>query len=191
MTERLQIASFLGESRLRIHRLGGGLLGFGRGPAKFFNDGRQFLEQVIHLASVVYLLRLNRTAPMACSGDRPMAMSTWLGAMEPVVQAEPLLAQIPSRLSNSRMASASQSAKLRLLVLASRGSLAPLRVRREWLREYHPPYDCAVREYVLLLRLGWRWPFRRLFRKHHVGNIFGATAATAFLSASYYIRLIR
>ena len=50
MTERLQIASFLGESRLRIHRLGGGLLGFGRGPAKFSNDGRQFLEQVIHLS---------------------------------------------------------------------------------------------------------------------------------------------
>ena len=50
MTERLQIASFLGESRLRIYRLGGGLLGFGRGPAKFFNDGRQFLEQVIHLS---------------------------------------------------------------------------------------------------------------------------------------------
>ena len=50
MTERLQIASFLGKSRLRIHRLGGELLGFWGGSAKFLNDARQFLEQVIHLS---------------------------------------------------------------------------------------------------------------------------------------------
>src|ERR1035441_2116124 len=56
-----------------------------------------------------------------------IAVNTCEGSSEPVVQAEPLEAQMPAWSNNIRMPSASTPSKARLLVLGKRGSLAPLR----------------------------------------------------------------
>ena len=68
---------------------------FGDAPRSFSMMGGSVSSRWSTSASVEYLLRLRRKELRACSGGTPMAMSTWLGASEPVVQAEPLLAQMP------------------------------------------------------------------------------------------------
>src|ERR1035441_2882836 len=71
--------------------------------------------------------RLKRMLLRARAALQPIAVNTCEGSSEPVVQAEPLEAQMPAWSNNIRMPSASTPSKARLLVLGRRGSLAPLR----------------------------------------------------------------
>ena len=64
--------------------------------------------------------------PWAAVKGTPMARSTWEGCSEPLVQAEPDEAQMPSSLSSIRIDSPSTYSKLRLLVLGSRFLTSPL-----------------------------------------------------------------
>lgn len=47
-------------------------------------------------SSLLYLPKLNRRLPRARLALHPMAVRTWEGSSEPVVQADPLEAQIPA-----------------------------------------------------------------------------------------------
>ena len=60
----------------------------GEAPRSLAIIGGSFSSRKSTSASVLYLLRLKRTEPSACSGATPIAVSTWLGASEPVVHAE-------------------------------------------------------------------------------------------------------
>ena len=71
--------------------------------------------------------RLNLSEPFDRERGTFIAASTWDGSMEPVVQAEPLEAQMPSRSSSSNAASASTPSNPMFVVFGSLGSPPPLR----------------------------------------------------------------
>ena len=77
---------------------------------------------------VLYLLRLNLIEPWAAVNGTPIARRTWLGSSEPLVQAEPLLAQNPNWSSKGKIASPSINSKLILVVFGKRLILSPLSI---------------------------------------------------------------
>lgn len=65
---------------------------------------------------------------LASSRVRPMAVRTWDGSTAPDEQAAPLETAKPRRSRAITIASPSMPAKRMLVVLGTRGALAPLRV---------------------------------------------------------------
>ena len=68
----------------------------GESARSFDHNSRQVFEQIIDFAIVVINPQAEADAAARAHGFTPIAVRTWEGSSEPVVQAEPLEAQMPS-----------------------------------------------------------------------------------------------